>query len=233
MSVCPFCGGDSRAHIAVFGDELHKCTRCKLIFVHPYPTQAQMVERHMSRDYADHPYFTAGEEIADSGSHDIHLLALDALTAHLPREARILDVGAGSGDFVRAVSTRFPYVEGLEPSPHLAARARERTRKTIIECPFEAFAPDVPYDAVVLMDIIEHTADPRAVIAKARSLLRPGGLLFVCTVNSHSLLYGLSPLVALVARIAGRFRYLLERVYCYQHNWYFNEAVLAGVVQQG
>ncbi len=231
MSACPFCGGESRAYIAVYGDELHKCARCKLIFVHPYPTQAQMVERHMSRDYADHPYFTAGEDVADSGSHDIHRLALDALAAHLPREARILDVGAGSGDFVRAAATCFANVEGLEPSPHLAARARQRTGKTIIEAPFEAFSPDLPYDAVVLMDIIEHTADPRAVISKARGLLRPGGLLFICTVNSSSLLYGLSPLLAQAARIAGKFRYLLERVYCYQHNWYFNEQALAGVVR--
>lgn len=191
-----------------------------------------MVERHLSRDYAEHPYFLAGEDMSEQGENVLHRLTLDALSSHLPREARVLDVGAGVGDFVRAAASRFPNVEGLEPSPHLANRARQRSGKVIIESSIESFSPEALYDAVVFMDIIEHTSDPRAVLAKAVKLLKPGGLIFICTVNSSSLLYAISPVIAATSAFLRKAGYLLERIYCYQHNWYFNEKVLAGIVKE-
>lgn len=230
-SSCPFCDCKSSFYLRVFGDELHRCSSCKLVFLYPYPSQEQMVARHLSREYAEHPYFQAGEDMSAQGETPLHSLAFSALSRHIPRDSRVLDVGAGAGDFVRAASSRFPNVEGLEPSPHLARRARERSGKVIIESSFENFSPDTPYDAVVLMDIIEHTADPRAVLAKAKELLKPGGMVFICTVNSSSLLYKLSPIISAAASLSRKARYILERIYCYQHNWYFNERALAGIVR--
>lgn len=151
-SNCPYCSGESRFYLKVFGDDLHKCHLCTLIFLYPYPSQEQMVERHLSREYAEHPYFQTGEDMSEHGETPLHRLTLAALSSHISSDSRILDVGAGAGDFVRAATPWFPNVEGLEPSPHLASRARQRSGKIIIESSFESFSPDALYDAVILMD---------------------------------------------------------------------------------
>jgi 2-polyprenyl-3-methyl-5-hydroxy-6-metoxy-1,4-benzoquinol methylase len=58
-----------------------------------------------------------------------------------------------------------------------------------------------------MMDVLEHAADQRALLARAHALLRPGGLLVFCTVDSGSLLYRLGPWVARAARWMHRARY--------------------------
>ena len=190
-----------------------------------------MIRRHSSKKYADHPYFIAGEELAEVGGNKLHQLLLEELKQRLPPNAHILDVGTGSGDFIGYASRHFANIEGIEPSAYLAERARARTGKEIFNVAFEDFSKNNKYDAVILMDIIEHTADPRALLSNASDVLKPGGLLFICTVDSNSLLYLLSPLVYLASSFVGKAKYVLERIYCYQHNWYFNRKVLRDLLE--
>lgn len=202
-----------------------------MVFLYPFPDQQEMIRRHSSREYADHPYFIAGEELADVSGNKLHRLLLEELKQRLPSDAHILDVGAGSGDFIGYASKYFTNIQGIEPSAYLSERARARTGKEIFNVAFEDFPKKNEYDAVILMDIIEHTADPKALLSKASEVLKPGGLLFVCTVDSNSLLYLLSPLVYVASSFVGKAKYILERIYCYQHNWYFNRKVLRGLLE--
>ncbi|HXG12338.1 MAG TPA: class I SAM-dependent methyltransferase [Gemmataceae bacterium] len=228
---CPFCGGASSLYVEVFGDTLGKCGRCGLVFLSPHPGKDEMVRRHQTKEYADHPYFRAGEEAAEQGGLELHHQVIAMLRAHLGARARLLDVGAGSGDFLRLAAPHFR-VAAVEPSPYLARRIRER-----IDCPvfvgaFEDYEAAGDSDAVLLMDIIEHAADPRRLLRKAGEVLRPGGLLYVCTVDSDSLLYRLAPLVWRLSWLSPKARYVLHRIFCYQHNWYFNRLVLRRLVEE-
>jgi SAM-dependent methyltransferase len=97
----------------------------------------------------------------------------------LPADTRrVLDLGCAFGHGTRMLARRYAVV-GVDASPsyiHRAVRARPRVRYLV------ATADAVPlrantFDAVLLLDVIEHVPEERPVIAEAARLLRPGGTL--------------------------------------------------------
>jgi len=229
-SACPACGGAGRLYVEAFGDALHRCGACGLIYLFPFPDQGEMIRRHQTEAYAAHPYFSAGDAAAATREgFGLHHRFLALLERHLAPGSRVLDVGAGTGDFVELGSRTFR-MSAVEPSPILAERIRGRAVCNVFEGAFEDFTPVEPFDAVLLMDMIEHAADPRALLRHAAGVLKPGGLLFVCTVDSRALLYRLGPVTWRASRVSGAARYVLHRIFCQQHNWYFNRGVLERVV---
>lgn len=102
---------------------------------------------------------------------------------------RVLDVGAGYGFFLEALEKAGYEADGIELSPHAAEQARQRTCGQVArqgaEEPFPF--PEGRFDAVTLLDVIEHLQDYPAALTSCRRCLRPGGKLFVITLNAHSL----------------------------------------------
>jgi 2-polyprenyl-3-methyl-5-hydroxy-6-metoxy-1,4-benzoquinol methylase len=231
MPSCPHCGEPSRISVKVYGDELFRCRSCGLIFQFPYPTKDKMVERHQTPEYADHPYFRAGEMIGAQDILPLHKVVVSRLESYLAPGDRVLDVGAGTGDLLLMIAGKFK-VTAIEPSPHLAEQVRSKIGCSVFEGAFEDYPATDPFGAILLIDVIEHTADPRQLLARAFSALRKDGLLFISTVDSSSLLYRLGPLIWRASRWMGQADYALRRIFCYQHNWYFNRRVLARVVDQ-
>lgn len=210
---------------------MRRCRACSLVFLYPHPGPAEMIRRHTAREYAEHPYFKAGEEVSEEGGLELHHLLLADLTSRLSSGARVLDVGAGTGDFLRLAATKFE-VAGIEPSAHLAERIRRRVSCPVFVCSVEEFDAQEEYDAIVLLDIIEHVADPRQLLRRVHAFLKPGGLILVSTVDSRSTFFRLGPLFWKLSRFSKTCKYILERIYSYQHNWYFNTQVLRNLVEE-
>ncbi len=102
---------------------------------------------------------------------------------------RVLDVGAGFGFFLEAAERAGYEGYGIEVSAHAAEQARRRTRAQVLqqgaEEPFPF--PDAHFDAVTLLDVIEHLPRYPITLASCRRCLRPGGKLVVITLNARSL----------------------------------------------
>jgi SAM-dependent methyltransferase len=92
------------------------------------------------------------------------------------RAGLVLEVGCGSGLFLRHLREAGYAVEGVETSKGDVAYAREASGLTVFEGALEA-APLKPgrYDAVVMIYVLEHIPDPAATLARIHSLLKPGG----------------------------------------------------------
>jgi SAM-dependent methyltransferase len=101
---------------------------------------------------------------------------------------RILDVGGGDGEiserFVRQGGAAGAFVVDPDPESIEAARARglDGYAGTI-----EELETDERFDLVLMLNLIEHVADPVAVLEKASALLAPGGLIWLQTPNFRSL----------------------------------------------
>ncbi|MEO5897264.1 MAG: class I SAM-dependent methyltransferase [Vicinamibacterales bacterium] len=105
---------------------------------------------------------------------EILLRRISPLLEGVGHSARILDVGCGAGLFFDALQ-RFGRVEGIE-SDHWAVENAGKWRSNIFEGQLDAsFKPGLPYDAVLLLDILEHVQDPEQLLRDAGRLLTPAG----------------------------------------------------------
>ncbi len=99
------------------------------------------------------------------------------LRAHGVPNGRVLDVGAGYGFFLEALERGGYATDGLEISAHAVEQARRRSRGQVIEQGAEAPFPfpDDHFDAITLLDVIEHLQDYAQTLASCRRCLKPGG----------------------------------------------------------
>ncbi len=97
-------------------------------------------------------------------------LFLERQLARLDEQSRILDVGAGRGDFDALLFKRQVVALDIYPYPEVD-----------IVCDLTQSNPFKPgcFDAILLMNVLEHVYDTQGFIASLSRLLKPGGLLIV------------------------------------------------------
>jgi SAM-dependent methyltransferase len=97
-------------------------------------------------------------------------------------KSRFLDIGCGLGYLLDVAHDEGFQVSGVEFN-HVAAN---RLRSKYV---FPVYSGDVldfkdePYDVITLMDVIEHFLDPMQSLAHIKSLVKPGGLLILTTMD--------------------------------------------------
>lgn len=104
----------------------------------------------------------------------------------------ILDIGCGGGILTEALSQFSSKVTGLDQSPGVLQAARAHAIEsgltqppTYIEATAEAYAQNYPgqFDVITCMELLEHVPSPLSILKACFLLLRPGGSLFLSTLN--------------------------------------------------
>ena len=142
-----------------------------------------------------------------AGYHDTpRLPLLTLLDGTAPQ--RVLELGCGTGATLAALKMQHPsaHTTGVErlPAAVQAARAAMSADVLIEADLLDAQALDLKaagYDLIILSHVLEHFAEPAALLARARGWLAPNGHVLVALPNVRHL----SVLVPLVLR--GEFRY--------------------------
>jgi SAM-dependent methyltransferase len=118
----------------------------------------------------DHHWWFVGKR------HLVDALLADALPAG---PLRLLDVGCGTGAMLAHLGRRARAI-GVDRSLRALAYCRHRGL-TALACAEGDRLPFAPgsFDAVLLLDALEHFVDEAALLGSVRPLLRPGGSLLV------------------------------------------------------
>ncbi|HZT05316.1 MAG TPA: bifunctional 2-polyprenyl-6-hydroxyphenol methylase/3-demethylubiquinol 3-O-methyltransferase UbiG [Steroidobacteraceae bacterium] len=106
--------------------------------------------------------------------------------------ARTLDVGCGGGLLSEALSRKGATVTGIDLAPGMVEVARLHAAEEGLDIDYRvaaaetlAVGPCAGFDVITCMEMLEHVPQPRRMLATLASLVRPGGSLFVSTLNRN------------------------------------------------
>lgn len=130
--------------------------------------------------------------------HDLNPARLNYIAERVAlKGARVLDVGCGGGILSEALARAGAQVTGIDLAPRVLEVARLHLHESRLEVDYrlisvEALAAEMPatFDAVACMEMLEHVPDPGSVIAACAALLKPGGRLYLSTLNRTPLAFG-------------------------------------------
>ncbi len=191
---CLLCGRDDPMNVLEGPDRLHnlpgrfrlvRCRHCGLIYQNPRPTPAALAGYYPD----DYPPHAVGTDQTSWGRLDVRLAYTKRIRAirRFLASGRLLDVGCGTGGFLRAMAQAGWEVWGLEPSPRAAEVAGKISGAPVLVARLEeADLPTGFFDVITLWDVVEHLHDPRAGLEQVGRALRPGGLLVVSTPDFDS-----------------------------------------------
>lgn len=192
--------------------QLVRCKNCDLTFVSPRPDKIDFHKYYPADTYYAYQDSSAKglgnklrqklktyliewaggyktERHQDPISKKIGSILAKMMKNHLigivPSEFRgkLLDVGCGNGDLMLWYQNRGWETIGIEPSLKAVQIARSRGLKVIESSIEDANLPDNYFDAITLVQVLEHLEDPRGVLNKLYRALKPGGLLIAGVPN--------------------------------------------------
>lgn len=101
---------------------------------------------------------------------------------------KILDIGCGGGLIAEPLSLMGASVTAIDASEKNIAVAKIHAEKSGLEIDYRVSTAEEmseKFDVVLALEIIEHVADPENFIRDCAKLVKPGGLLFVATINRN------------------------------------------------
>jgi 2-polyprenyl-6-hydroxyphenyl methylase / 3-demethylubiquinone-9 3-methyltransferase len=106
--------------------------------------------------------------------------------------AKVLDVGCGGGLLAEALAAAGASVTAIDLAPGMIEVARLHAAESKLAIDYRvadaaelARAAPGSFDAVTCMEMLEHVPDPAAMVATLAALTRPGGAVFVSTLNRN------------------------------------------------
>jgi 2-polyprenyl-3-methyl-5-hydroxy-6-metoxy-1,4-benzoquinol methylase len=203
---CTYAGYGSHAQIV-------ECRACGYVYANPRWEDGDLLEAYSAVEDDRYVLERTGRERTFSK----HLKKLEKYTG--PGNGRdLLDVGAYIGVFVEVARANGWNAIGVEPSRWAVNIAASR-QIPIIEGTLKAAELEgEQFDVITLWDVIEHLDDPSSELNHIYSMLKPGGILVVHTMDIESL----------AARVMGsRWPWLMD-----MHIHYFGRSTLSKMLVQ-
>jgi 2-polyprenyl-6-hydroxyphenyl methylase/3-demethylubiquinone-9 3-methyltransferase len=130
--------------------------------------------------------------------HDLNPVRAAYVAARVDlRGAKVADVGCGGGLLSEALARAGARVTGIDLGPKVIEIARLHLHESGLDVDYRvqssaelAQAEPAAFDAVCCMELIEHVPDPAALVRDLAAMLRPGGRLFMSTLNRTPAAFG-------------------------------------------
>jgi 2-polyprenyl-6-hydroxyphenyl methylase / 3-demethylubiquinone-9 3-methyltransferase len=106
--------------------------------------------------------------------------------------ARVLDVGCGGGLLAEALARAGAKVTAIDLAPGMIEVARLHAMEQKLEIDYRMVAAETVaaaepggFDVVTCMEMLEHVPEPAKMVATLATLVRPGGAVFISTLNRN------------------------------------------------
>jgi SAM-dependent methyltransferase len=156
---------------------LRHCPHCGVVYLDPLPTAADLKALYEESEQFSDPHYTDPDQV--SRILDYYSTAIARLRLLPETGGRVLEVGAGLAWVSRACKAANPETETVaqDVSSECAQNCPWVDRYYI--GPVEALRDAGRFDLISLTHVIEHLADPDAMLRHLAALLAPAGHLFI------------------------------------------------------
>lgn len=184
---CPICFSQDVFTVdQMNGHVVRHCRRCKCRYLSEFPSDDQLekvIDQRVARQIELEPELAPEAIEAGTKTAQKRLKEMRKLIAP---QSRLLEVGARRGDVGAFLSREFQYV-GIELSDRAARAARTKGLEV-----YRASIPDFVnvsglFDAVLLLDVMQHISRPHDALDRIRDNLKTGGYLVIITPDTESL----------------------------------------------
>lgn len=165
--------------------ELHYNSKMELLETFPKPDFNQLPSYYKSSKYISHTDSSSGfiNKIYQWVKSYMLDKKINWITGEKREKGKLLDIGAGTGNFLVRAKTKNWEVEGVEP----VSDARQLSAKKGIEL-FENTEnlASSHFDVITMWHVLEHVPDLDVQIIELHRLLKPDGLLVIAVPNFKS-----------------------------------------------
>lgn len=177
---CLLCGSERLRTLPKYAkDYLVRCKDCSFVFSQKIPTTEELNEYYKNYGSGQH------EELSPITIKRYHEL-LDEFEPYR-KTGNLLDVGCGSGHFLKTAKERGWSVYGTEYPDSLCEVCRKKgltIHKGVLDV---NNYPGITFDVLTSFEVIEHIYNPLEELQKVKTLLRSKGLFYCTTPNFNAL----------------------------------------------
>lgn len=158
---------------------IYRCIECSFVFIADETSDNDILISYENVEDA----LYIGEEAGRIKTFTHHLKRIEKIC----RKGKLLDIGSYTGLFLSIAKNRGWQVEGIEPSRWAVKQAKNMYGIVLKQGPIKlGYFPKDSFDVITVWDAIEHFANPLQALKTCHSYLKPGGCLFMSTMDIGS-----------------------------------------------
>ena len=165
------------------------CRNCKFIHILPLPSEKNIINLYKKKYYEKiKPQYIKKYEQEIDYWNLIFDEKLDYLETKIKRKTKsILDIGSGSGFFLKRAKEKGWTINGVEPN-YFAAKYSEKIGIPVITDFFQNIDIEnmKKYDVINLFDVLEHVYNPTELLKKCHLLLKSRGIIVIEVPNDYN-----------------------------------------------
>lgn len=179
---CTVCGGaHSRPYIEESGHTIVRCCSCGHVYENPIDL-SEVHDRYIQgENWIDSRALTVADFHCHPRGH-IYRFALGVMQEHSLLKGRILEIGCSRGHFLQFMHSHGYGSWGVEPGEDALA-AEQIAGVRVLRTFVEDFQPDVKFQGVFFLDVLEHIPNPHLVLEKAFEWLDTPGIVVAMVPN--------------------------------------------------
>jgi SAM-dependent methyltransferase len=163
---------DNDTYIQARGYRIAQCRNCGLWFVSPQPTVEELQQYYATYDSGD-----LWRDMEEGFNRSVRSTILER-----KQSGQVLDVGCGSGNFLRCMKEKGFSVLGIEPSVSGSEYARDALQVEIFHGMIHDFLklnPGRKFDVITLLNVLEHLTNPVETMEQLGHVLAPNGIVAI------------------------------------------------------
>ena len=168
--------------------ELHYDQALDMLYTHPKPDEKELSKYYQSEDYISHT--DAKRNLFELAYQWVRTITLKRkvklINAFETSSKKILDIGCGTGDFLKQAQKSKWKVVGIEPNEQARSVANKKVGEKVFSEKELENLDKASFDVITLWHVLEHLPDLDEKILQFKSLLKKDGILIIAVPNFKS-----------------------------------------------